>query len=144
MKISALFIIVFSLFFAVSCTKQTQAVVEELGDTTGQIVSDKVEENVAPSDSALILQQEINTGDYSSSYEGDGRNINIEFKGDAEGNPVAVLSEKGKDLWIYQTSMTNEESHYQDKEKGIQLKVKGNFVTLTENGKIYSLRAVKK
>lgn len=139
MKISALFSMVFSLFFAVSCTKKTQAVVEELGDTTEQIVSDKVEENVAPSDSALVLQQEINT-----SYEGDGRNINIEFKGDVEGNPVAVLSEKGKDLRIYQTSMTNEESHYEDKEKGIQLKVNGNFVTLTENGKIYSLRAVKK
>lgn len=138
-----------------SCTKQTKAITDTLGDTTGEIVSTTVDSVM--SDSALALQNLDSARpsvfarnmaklkemeEVSEIYEGDGRTLQAVFKKDAEGNPVVVLSEKGTDLyWLYETKRTDESATYKIKETNTEFLVEGNTAILKENGKTFNLAA---
>lgn len=129
-----------------SCTKQTQQITETLGDTTGEIVSNSVDSIItvdsANADTLTVFQKNIkkyeDQGRAIAMYEGGGKTFKATFRADAEGSPVLVLSEGGKDLpWMYQTSKNDSVAVY--KGEGLEFTMKGNTAVLVQKGKTFNL-----
>ena len=137
------FTIFIFLLALVQCTKQSQKITESLADTTAAMVSKNLD-SLITGDSLSVFQKNIKkyeeNGEAIAMYSGDDKNIKATFKSDAEGNPVVVISENGKELpWLYQNSKTDSTAIYKDENS--EFTIKGNGAILIQKGKTYNLIA---
>ena len=107
---------------------ETSTVDSESNDTPENTTTTDNSEADNESDDAVSGGQET-----SDDYTAGSRRIKATFRHDAEGKPVAVISETGKaDVWLYRKGDTNVYALDGD---GVSLTVSGNNLQITENGK---------
>lgn len=138
-------IFVLTIISLVSCTKQTQKLTETIGDTTGEIVSHAVD-SLITGDSLSVFQRNIKKieemGEAIAIYAGEGKSVKANFKHDAEGTPVVVLTENNKELpWLYEKEKTDSTVLYKNGKDSDEFFVKGNGAIFKQAGKTYNLIA---
>ena len=106
---------------------ETRTVDSETNDTPG---------NTTTADNSASDNKDDDVSDgqeTSDDYTAGSRRIKATFRHDAEGKPIAVISETGKaDVWLYRKGDTNVYALDGD---GVSLTVSGNNLQITENGK---------
>lgn len=138
-------VFVSTIICLVSCTKQTQKLTETLGDTTGDIVSHAVD-SLITGDSLSVFQRNIKKieemGEAIAIYAGEGKSVKANFKHDADGAPVVVLTENNKELpWLYEKEKTDSTILYKNGKDSDEFFVKGNGAIFRQRGKTYNLLA---
>ena len=138
-------VFVSTIICLVSCTKQTQKFTETLGDTTGDIVSHAVD-SLITGDSLSVFQRNIKKieemGEAIAIYAGEGKSVKANFKHDAEGTPIVVLTENKKELpWLYEKEKTDSTTLYKNAKDSDEFFVKGNGAIFKQGGKTYNLLA---
>ncbi|MBW8360254.1 MAG: hypothetical protein K0M63_10700 [Weeksellaceae bacterium] len=107
---------------------ETRTVDSESNGTPDNTTTTDNSESENESDDAVSGGQET-----SEDYIAGSRRIKATFRHDAEGKPVAVISESGKaDILLYRKGDTNVYALDGD---GVSLTVSGNNLQINENGK---------